>query len=47
MDPTGAEPTAVHHTVAMPIPLHGHINAMMSLSKLIEITSYLNPSPTL
>ena len=47
MDPTVAEPTAVHHTVAMPFPLHGHINAMMSLSKLTAITPNLKPSPTL
>ena len=47
MDPTVAEPTAVHHTVAMQFPLHGHINAMMSLGKLIAITPDLNQSPTL
>ena len=36
MDPTGAEPTSVHHVVAMPFPLQGHINAMMSLCKLLS-----------
>nr|XP_023927021.1 UDP-glycosyltransferase 87A2-like [Quercus suber] len=36
MDPTGAELTSVHHVVAMPFPLQGHINAMMSLCKLLS-----------
>ncbi|XP_023883239.1 UDP-glycosyltransferase 87A1 [Quercus suber] len=36
MDSTGAEPTTVFHVVAMPFPCQGHINALMSLCKLLS-----------
>ena len=36
MDPTGAEPSTVLHVVAFPFPLQGHINAMMSLCKILS-----------
>ena len=36
MDSTGAEPTTVLHVVAMPFPCQGHINALMSLCKLLS-----------
>ena len=36
MDPTGAELTIVRHVLAMPFPCQGHINAMMSLCKILS-----------
>ncbi|KAG6631146.1 UDP-glycosyltransferase 87A2-like isoform X3 [Carya illinoinensis] len=39
MDPAGVEPTAVFHVVAIPFPCQGHVNAMMSLCKLLSSRS--------
>ncbi|KAG2672993.1 hypothetical protein I3760_13G068600 [Carya illinoinensis] len=39
MDPAGVEPTAVFHVVAMPFPCQGHVNAMMSLCKMLSSRS--------
>ncbi|KAK7857069.1 udp-glycosyltransferase 87a1 [Quercus suber] len=42
MDSTGAEPTTVFHVVAMPFPCQGHINALMSLCKLLSFEQLLD-----